>query len=283
MNTEILTQINILQVGPFTFHLYGLIIGVSASIVLLGFIKLAPQSLTHDKHFHKMILLIFVSCILGGRLVYVLTNIDNFRNSYLNIFYIWKGGIGIFGVLSGGIIGYFIFWLLHFRKKPSEPKDVLSFFVLTDVVAVLIPLGQTTGRWANFVNQELFGPPTDLPWGIYIDSEHRPNEYINTEFFHPAFLYESILNFINFIILSQLFKNTRNSPQKKQDGVLTSLYLINYGIIRIVVERFRIDTDPIVLNIKLADIASFVIISIGLGILIFKLCKLRQSNIGKKK
>lgn len=273
-----------MHIGPLTFHLYGLIIGISASIVLLNFIKLTPRKLANDRSFNLMILSIFILGILGGRIAYVLSHLNDFQISGLNMFYVWEGGISIFGVLTGGIIGYLVFWVLHLRKKSRKlSTGIPSLFALTDIAAVSIPLGQSIGRWANFINQELFGPPTDLPWGIYIDPEHRPAEYKNNEFFHPAFLYESILNVINFIILRKIFRNTHKHSGKGQSGVLTSLYLINYGIIRIIVERFRIDTIPVILNLKPADIASLLMILAGLGILIFKYVSSDNQKLEKDK
>lgn len=273
-----------MQIGPLTFHLYGLIIGISASVVLLNFIKLAPPKLADDKSFNKMVISIFILGILGGRLAYVISHLNDFRTSYIDILYVWQGGISIFGVMAGGIISYLAFWALHFRKKNRG----LSLFVLTDIAAISIPLGQSIGRWANFINQELFGPPTNLPWSIYIDTEHRPAEYKNSEFFHPAFLYESILNFINFIILMQVFRHISKSSEKfrngvLRNGVLTSLYLINYGIIRIIVERFRIDTNPVILGLKPADIASLLMILTGFGILIFKYVSSDNKKLAKAK
>jgi len=283
VSSGILSQINTVHVGPLTFHLYGIIIGTSASIVLLYFISLVPKKITADKCFLYMIFAIFILCIAGGRLAYVLANFGQFQNSFVDIFCIWKGGISIFGVLAGGIVSYSLFWALRLRKKISG----LSFFTLTDAAAVSIPLGQAIGRWANFINQELFGPPTDLPWGIYIDREHRPPKYENNENFHPAFLYESVLSLINFIVLRQVLKyiskSRKNNKEGNHEGILTSLYLVNYGIIRIVVERFRVDTNPVILGCKFADIASILMILAGIGIPACKYIISNRRQVAKEK
>lgn len=258
MSHAILSQINSFQIGPLTFHLYGLIVGLATAVLILCTLNKIPTKIKTHKYFWIGVLIVICFALIFARLSYVIMHVTAFQNNPIEILYIWKGGTTIFGVMLGGLIGYFITWKI---LRKSFPK--LGFFNLLDKVLLFTPLAQSIGRWANFVNNELFGSPTNSPWGIYIPEKNRPQQYINNEKFHPAFLYESILNLISFFIL-KLIKRNRSLPE----GYTTGIYLINYGIIRFIVERFRIDTQPILWNIKIPDILSLILILTGTAILV---------------
>ena len=149
------------------------------------------------------------------------------------------------------IIG--ILALYTFSKKYK-----LSFLKLIDVFLCGTALGQSIGRWGNFFNSEAFGTPTNLPWKLYIPITHRPPQYIDFKYFHPTFLYESIFDFLIFLILLICFKKLSKSP-----GVLACLYLIMYSIVRIIVEHFRIDSVLNIDGIPIAQLVSLIIIVVA--------------------
>ncbi|MBR1616920.1 prolipoprotein diacylglyceryl transferase, partial [bacterium] len=166
-----------------------------------------------------------------------------------------QGGLSIHGMLLFGII--FIFILAKVKK--------LNFLSLTDSAACAIPLAQAIGRWGNFFNSEAFGIPTNNQWGLFIPKNHRPEQYANTELFHPIFLYESVANIIIFIILLQIRRR-----KNLKSGTITFLYLIMYSFVRLILEGFRTDSVLNIGSIHIAQIVSLVIIAVCTSLLIFR-------------
>jgi phosphatidylglycerol:prolipoprotein diacylglycerol transferase len=143
------------------------------------------------------------------------------------------GGLGIYGAIVGGILGIYLYGR---RYK----MDWLAF---TDVGSYGLALGQFVGRWGNFFNQELYGRPTDLPWAVYI--EHPLPAYAEFQRFHPTFLYESLWNFLTFLVL---FTIARRASDRLLKGELLGLYLIMYPIGRILMETIRLDSPNFFFN-----------------------------------
>lgn len=208
--------------------------------------------------------------IVGARLYHVLTPspsmaeiginsaADYIRNP-LQLVNLRNGGLGIFGALAGGALGIFAFTM---RQK-------LSAIAWTDLAVIGLALGQSIGRWANFINQELYGRPSTLPWAITIDPGHRLPEYIDFARFHPTFLYASLWSFATFLVLLWLANNKRESLLR---GDLTAIYLIMFSFGRVITELFRLDsrltTIPLIrLEIPVATLIAIILI-VGLGFLL---------------
>lgn len=166
--------------------------------------------------------------ILGARIYHIFSMLPYYSYHTGQIFNLLNGGLGIWGAVIGGALGASIYL---FIKK----QNILRWL---DLISVSIPLGQAIGRWGNFFNRELFGTPTDLPWGIYIKLENRPLEFLNYSKFHPLFLYESILDLILFIVLLKLYKSRSG---KVKDGTFLAVYLGSYAFIRFFLEYLRIN------------------------------------------
>ena len=151
---------------------------------------------------------------------------------------IWTGGLGIFGAVLGGVLGV---WLYTRRHK-------LNFWVWMDIGAVVLPLGQAIGRWGNFINKELYGTPTTLPWGLTIPAANRTGEYTNLLLypldtrFHPIFLYESIWNALSMVILLFMWLNWRRRFKR---GDFLLMYLVSYSTIRFLLELLRADSTMV--------------------------------------
>lgn len=188
---------------------------------------------------------IIVTGILGARLYYCLVNFSYYVSHPLEVLYIRQGGLSIHGMIIVGILSLFIF----------SKKYKMSFLQLVDSFLCGTALAQSIGRWGNFFNSEAFGTPTDLPWKLYIPITHRPQQFINYEYFHPTFLYESILDFLIFVILVLLFKRL-----SKKSGLIACIYLILYSFVRIIIESCRIDSVLNIEGIPIAQIMSFVMI-----------------------
>jgi len=143
-----------------------------------------------------------------------------------------KGGLGIPGGVIGGAIALYFFT----RKRK------LNFAEWTDIAAPSLALGQAIGRWGNFFNQEVYGAPTDLPWKISIDPAHRLPSFMDVEYYHPLFLYESLWNLGNLFLLLWLgwrFKNTLKT------GDIFLSYLVVYPLGRFLLEFLRLDSSQI--------------------------------------
>jgi phosphatidylglycerol:prolipoprotein diacylglycerol transferase len=171
--------------------------------------------------------------ILGARLLHVLVNMPYYSKHPSYIFAYRQGGLAIQGVVIGGVIALIIF--AKVRK--------VSFWAFSDAIVPGLAIAQAIGRWGNYFNQEAFGRPTSAKIGIYIAQEYRPLDYINSEYFHPTFLYESIANALLFIVLMVVHYWFRKKPGKYPDGLIFCLYLIIYSLYRVIIESYRIDSS----------------------------------------
>lgn len=196
--------------------------------------------------------------ILGARLYYCLVNYSYYLYNPTEILNIRQGGLSIHGMIIIGILVLF-----YFAKRYK-----IEFFELLDSFFVGTALAQSIGRWGNFFNSEAFGTPTNLPWKLYIPLEHRPSQFINFEYFHPTFLYESILDFIIFLVLLSIFKKFSKTP-----GVIACIYLILYSFARIFVEHYRVDSVLNIDGIPVAQLMSLILISFASLVLIFILTR----------
>ncbi len=242
--------------GPIQIRWYGLmyVIAIFLGLYLLkkDFEKFHIN--VNWNEFENAAFWVIIFALLGARLYHVLPNWDYYGKHPSEILAVWHGGLGIYGGVIGGlIVGYIIA-----RIKKWD------FWLLANLVMPYLALGQAIGRWGNFFNKELYGPPTDLPWAIYIPLANRLPQYRDFETFHPTFLYEGILNLANFFILYYL----KEAGWFRKRGALVAIYLINYGIIRFFVEFFRPDSDS-VMGIKLAHIVSVGAILTGIVWLLF--------------
>lgn len=185
--------------------------------------------------------------IICARLYYIVFNLDYYLNNPTEIFNFRNGGIAIYGAIMGGIVTIIIFC----KKKK------INMFDLMDYIAPIIPLGQAIGRWGNYINIEAYGSETNLPLKMEI-IENGITKYV-----HPTFLYESVGNFILFLILLKISKN------RKFSGQIVSLYLIGYSFIRFWVEGLR--TDSLMFgNIKVSQLLSILIFIIMMVIYVKK-------------
>lgn len=241
--------ISSLPVGPLTLHLYGLILGISLLVTYQLAYKYGPKFGLPQKFVDLAFFLTIPLALIGARIYHVISNWDYYSSNPLQIPAIWNGGIGILG---GIITGIAVLWFL-------AKKNQIPFLRITDFFAPLLALGQAIGRWGNYVNQELYGKPTELPWALYIDPQYRLKGYEQFTTFHPLFLYESVLNILNTVLLYMaLVGKIKVQP--------TFLYLITYGLIRFNLEFLKIDPDTtnVFLGLKTAQYISLAMIFSGI-------------------
>ena len=192
---------------------------------------------------------IIFSGIIGARLYYCLLNLDYYIHYPLEIYNLRQGGLSVHGMIFIGVCAI-IFTAV--RKK-------IEFWKLFDVFACGAAIGQSIGRWGNFFNSEAFGLPTNLPWKLYIPISHRPDSFIQYEYFHPTFLYESILDFLIFILLVVILSKKKTSP-----GVTACAYLFLYSLVRIFIESIRVDSALDFGSLHVAQVVSLVLMILAL-------------------
>ncbi len=234
---------------------YGLLIGI-AIVISIELLQRRYKLFTYTD-----LLLILFSSLVGARGIFLLHNIEEIQNGSIKILQIWDGGLAFYGALLGIVLS-----LLLIAKVKK-----IHFFDLTDILFIYIPLAQSIGRIGNYFNNELYGKPTSLPWGIYIPKENRIEGYESYEYFHPTFIYESLLTFSLFILLYRISKKT---PRK---GVTTAIYLIGYALIRLILNTIRTDKEYL-WGIETSDIFSLISFLVGISILAYTLVKYKKHS-----
>jgi phosphatidylglycerol:prolipoprotein diacylglycerol transferase len=231
-----------ITIGPLHIRFYGIIImlGVLAAAFLTE--RLARRKGLSSDIVWDGLIWVLVGGIVGARVWHILTpppsmveqglTTIHYLTHPLDAIAIWNGGLGIPGAVIGGGIAMY----LYCRRKG------FNLLMWLDLVAPGLALAQAIGRWGNFFNQELYGEPTDLPWAISIDPQHRLAEYRNVETYHPLFLYESLFSFANVIILLLV---GRKFSDRLYDGDLFLIYLILYPVERFILEFIRLDPSQV--------------------------------------
>ncbi len=174
---------------------------------------------------------IVISAVAGARLYYLLLDPDHYLANPDQALNIRLGGLTVHGALAGGALALY----LYCRHRGQR------FLTWGDLIIAVVPIGQAIGRWGNWANQEAFGKPTDLPWGVTIDPRNRPPEYAEFSTFHPAFLYESILD---LAIAAILIVIVRMMPRERfwREGDAIWIYMMLYGLVRFAIESIRTDS-----------------------------------------
>jgi len=272
----------LLNLGFLNIRWYGFLISISVLIGIFISKKLAKTRNVDPEYISEVLPSLIIFSIIGARAYYVIfewrqytgnnffTSFQIFNNSIQipSFLAVWEGGIAIHGALIGGFLSVFLFC----KSKNIHLKTFL------DVLIPSIILGQSIGRWGNFFNNEAFGLPTNLPWKLFIPIQNRPIEFINYQFFHPTFLYESLWNFLIFIVLIITF-NKQNKTKIVKPGFISCLYLVCYSFGRFWIEALR--TDPLCIGgiapfcyggLRMAQFISIFLFSSGLiGIFFLRL------------
>ncbi len=252
------------QVGPLQVHWYGVII--ATAVLAAGAIgSMEARRRGEDPEVGwSMLLPVLVLAVIGARIYHVIHEWGPvYSREPALIPQIWLGGLAIPGAVAGGV---FAIWLYCRVAR----LNTLRWF---DIFASGILLGQAIGRLGNFVNQELYGPPTDLPWGIPIAAAHRTSAYtdlsqfpVDTTRFHPLFAYEGLLNLVGLVLILWI---ARRFAHRLYDGDVLLLYLVWYSAVRTVLEPFR-DDNWIILGVPTAIWLGILTILVGGGLFILR-------------
>ncbi|WP_338778446.1 prolipoprotein diacylglyceryl transferase [Metabacillus sp. FJAT-52054] len=246
-------------------HWYGIIIGLGALLGLWIAVRESVRRGLHKDTFVDLVLFAIPIAIICARLYYVAFQWDYYSQNPAMIPQIWQGGLAI----HGGLIGAVATGVVFARIKK------LSFWKIADIAAPSIILGQAIGRWGNFMNQEAFGGPVTRG---FLENLHLPNfiinqMYIDGQYYHPTFLYESLWNLAGFALLLFLRKvNLRR-------GELFLSYVIWYSIGRFFIEGMRTDSLMLTADLRIAQVISIVLILTAVGIIIYR----RMSGLSKKR
>ena len=211
-----------IQLGPLTIHFYGLIIAVGMLLAVLYASKRSKEFGLKEDDLIDGVLWVAPFAIICARLYYCIFEWDQYASNPISILYIWNGGLAIYGGVLGAVIGLSVFCKVR-KIKATAMMDVVSLGLL---------IGQLVGRWGNFMNREAFGAPTDsfLRMGMYNTATGA------VEYYHPTFLYESLWNFVGFLLLHFL------SKKRKYDGQVALGYVAWYGLGRAFIEGLRMDS-----------------------------------------
>lgn len=248
--------------GFLKIYWYGffIVLGIVSALFLILF--LAKKYKIEKNIIIDLSFYLIIFGIIGARIYDVFLEWRYYIKNPLDIFKIWQGGLAIHGAILAGLFTLWIFVKKIRIESFNNLNQWHKFFRLTAIIVPALALAQAIGRWGNYFNQELFGLPTNLSWGIYISPINRPLAYLESSFFHPTFLYESLGNLIIFVILFFLhfyfFK--KNKVNFRNDFLITSLYLILYSVLRFSLEFIRVDFSPEIFGLRFPQFVSIIIV-----------------------
>ncbi|NLP44975.1 MAG: prolipoprotein diacylglyceryl transferase [Peptococcaceae bacterium] len=246
------------NLGPLSIYWYSILIALAFGIgIILASYHAEQRGVNLDK-FTNLVLLVIPAAIIGARLYYVIFNWGYYSANPLEIPAVWHGGLAV----HGGILGGFLAGFWYIRRH----KD-LKLWMLADIIAPSLILGQAIGRWGNFFNQEAHGGPVSKEFISKFPDFIQKGMYIDGLYYHPTFLYESLWNLLVFFVLLYILKR-KSLP----NGIVTMTYLILYSVGRFFIESLR--TDSLMFGpFRMAQVVSIAAIIFASAFIYFKLKK----------
>lgn len=247
-----------IQIGPLPIYWYGIAYAVGLAFAYFVMSREAVRRGRNPDLLVNGMIVVAVAALAGGRLYHVIDQWQLYRDDPLKIILPPYTGLGVFGGIVTGTLAFTL--LARLWRQP--------FWVWADIVAPGLFAMQAVGRWGNFFNQELYGPPTDLPWGIAIDCAHRLAAFpcdrfpAETTGFHPLFLYESLSGLLGVAVLLWL---ARRFSDRLRPGDLAAVFFVWYGLVRFALETLRTD-NWLFFGIPTAQIFAVGSIAFGLAI-----------------
>jgi prolipoprotein diacylglyceryl transferase len=238
------------HLGPLFFHFYGLryVVGIAAAILLTR--RLWREKGGDPDLVYTVAVWGVPAGIIGGRLYHDVTSWNEVPHTWWGWLAVWQGGLGIWGGIAGGFLGA----LIPLRRRR------VSITGFMDATAPGLLVAQAIGRVGNYFNQELFGGPTRLPWGLQIAQSHRPAGYLTSATFQPTFLYELIFDLALAAALVWLSRHRAVRPP----GIF-ALYVAGYSAFRIFEELLRVDPAHYILDERLNFWVASILTVTGLG------------------
>jgi phosphatidylglycerol---prolipoprotein diacylglyceryl transferase len=249
----------LISFGPFHIFWYGMFIVLGILAALAVALKLSGYYHVSKEDIIDIAFYLIIAGVLGARIYSVLLNFPYYAEKPLDVFKIWNGGLAIHGAIIAGVLAMFFYtgW-----KK-------INFWLLAALTVPGLALAQAIGRWGNYFNQELYGQPTNLPWGIPISPLLRQPDFFSYQYFHPTFFYESFGSLVIFAILIYLHYLIIKKKRFNFEQIVFA-YLIMYSVLRFAMETLRIDSTPELFGLRWPQIVSIIIVIISVGWLIKK-------------
>ncbi len=249
------------QLGPLPVYWYGIGYALGLAAVYLLLTRLAKRAGEDPELVGNGMIIIAVAALIGGRLYHVIDQWALYQDDLLSIILPPYTGLGVYGGIFVGLLALIVY---------TRYKN-LQFWRWADIVAPGLFLMQAIARWGNFFNQELYGPPTTLPWGIPIECTHRIAAYLCPEFgeetrFHPLFLYESLSGLLGMLFL--LWVGYKFRPRLRPGDIIL-LFFIWYGLVRFGLETLRSDNWTL-FGIPTAMIVSLLFVGIAAAVLLWR-------------
>ena len=251
-----------IQIGPFPIYWYGIGYAVGLALAYLLLVRLAKRAGENDDLVGNGIIIVAIAALIGGRLYHVIDQWDRYKDNLFSVVQPPYTGLGVYGGIITGTVAAFLY--ARYKKAP--------FLRWADIVAPGLFVMQAVARWGNFFNQELYGTPTTLPWGIPIECVHRIAAYPCSEFpeatttFHPLFLYESISGVAGALVLIWMGYHLRH---RLRPGDLLFTFFIWYGAVRFLLEPLRQENWTFN-GIPTASLVSLGFIAVGVAALLWR-------------
>ena len=217
-----------IQIGNLSIQFYGILIATGIMLAIWYACRRCKQFGLKEDDLIDGVLFIVPLAVLCARLYYCAFKWDDFKDDLLSIFYIWKGGLAIYGGVIGAALGIVVYAIV--KRNKTKLTTVL------DLTALGFLIGQSLGRWGNFFNREAYGAETEslFRMGLRLDENRFYSEF--ERFWHPTFLYESVWNLCGFVLLHFI------SKKRKYDGQIALGYVAWYGLGRTIIEGLRTDS-----------------------------------------
>jgi prolipoprotein diacylglyceryl transferase len=215
-----------LELGPLPLHAYGLLLAIGVVVATVIAERRWVARGYDREQFAGIVVPVVVAGVVGARVYHLFTGYDWDQDGIAGTLAVWNGGLSIWGAVGGGAVAVVV--LARVRH--------IDTLALMDCIAPGLLAAQAIGRWGNYFNQELFGKPTDLPWGLEISSENRPAEYLSDATFQPTFLYESLYCLLALGVLLLVERSF-----KLRKGQAIALYIVLYTFGRFFFESMRVD------------------------------------------
>lgn len=265
--------------GPLTFHWYGWLLGIAVVAGEWLVLKKARQRKIPTDFFEQQVWWVLLGGLIGARLYHVITDFALYQDKLVSILYIWNGGLSIIGAVMGGVV------TLVLLKKLGQLS--LSLHTYLDLAVFGLPLAQAVGRWGNFINQELYGLPTTLPWAITIEPSKRFAPWQNFSSFHPLFAYEMIGVLCLGASMWWWESHLPNQSAKLQklwkigSGTFFWTYLTGYAVLRFWLDFLRIDRAAVMnfgISLGINQLVMIGVILVGLLALKNKYVRLQRAT-----
>ncbi len=264
---------NSIDLGPFELRAYGVSLALGVLVALWITHRrwlTVPQELSggNRESVGRMAYWVIPAGIVGARIYHVITDFNKYSDNLSDIPKVWEGGLGIWGGVAGGAIAMYLVLRHH-----GENWGAMMWAAVPAV-----PVGQAIGRLGNWFNQELFGRPSDLPWALEIDPNHRPVDYVAYETFHPTFLYEALWNLALAAALVWLVPRVMRWLQP-HSAALVGVYMVGYTAGRVWIELLRVDTANEIAGLRVNVWTSMVVGLAGIVILLVAYRRQKETEL----